>query len=36
MINYILRINEVAYKKNRNMIVKYIEIKTQNDFNKFI
>ena len=33
---YSVCINEVAYKKIENMIVKYIEIKTQNDFNKFI
>lgn len=33
---YSVCINEVAYKKIENMIINYIEIKTQNDFNKFI
>lgn len=33
---YSVCINEAAYKKIENMIINYIEIKTQNDFNKFI
>ena len=33
---YSVCINEIAYKKIENMIINYIEIKTQNDFNKFI
>ena len=33
---YSVCINEVTYKKIENMIINYIEIKTQNDFNKFI
>ena len=33
---YSVCINEIAYKKIENIIINYIEIKTQNDFNKFI